>query len=232
MVFEERFVPIPPTGESVDIVQNKFGEAEINELTKKCVRAAMVLGQEQNSIKRRDLNKLAFSPNLNHRVVGALIELANFKLFKSFGMRLYELDTKYLLVNCDPQQSIMIKYSDFRSQELALLYLTLVDIFGSTDNRLLLDQIINSLEPLQLDRETLKRHLEMYMKKLYLTQQKYNDKIYYIWGSRAKAEIDPDEFFNSFLDLSGTTSQDDWPEQKLRIQNLKSIANRTIQPYR
>lgn len=165
--------------------------------------------------------------NINHRVASAILQLANKKLNDKFGMRLFELPDKIriIVVNKSPEFGSSLKQSSQSYENLAILYLILMDIFVSADDRLSFEEIAKSLKPLDLSEQELKSHLESYVKKLYL-QEKRQDLILYSWGPRAMAEVEPEIFFVRFLEMAGSSKENEWPEQKRRIEKLKSLANR------
>lgn len=224
------FVPLKPTEESMIVLSNLESESH-DKMVGDCVHALVVLGQNRNPIKRTDLNKLAFPHNIRGKLPVAIVQAANKELNKTFGMRLYELEdrTKYLLVNSNPGFSNLIDHSDDTCSELTTLYFILLDIFASPDEKLPEEDIHRSLKHLDHNSASLKELLDLYVKKLYLVQDKdkqQQELKIYSWGPRAYAEIEPEGFFNCFLSLSGSTSSRDWPELEKRIEKLKNIANR------
>lgn len=222
------FVTPKPTDESVSIISSKLDDEEAEDLVKKCVHALIVLGQDRNPIKKMELNRLVFT-TVHYRIVNAIIEISNKKLIEIFGMRLFELPDKsqYILVNSSPQFAENLKYDDSNCESLAALYIILMDIFVSPDDRLPMDEITKTFDVLDMDEETLKAHLEYFVRKLYLTKVRGPENVFFSWGPRSFAEVEPDAFLQRFIDMAGGGNIDDWPEQKRRIEKLKSLGNRT-----
>lgn len=218
------FLSLTPSQEAVSIISSKLEDEEYEELVRKCVHALIVLGQDRTPIKRLELNKIVFS-NVNYRVAGAIVQVANKELDHLFGMRLYELSDKlrFILVNSEPTFATAIKYSDPMCEWLAILYLILIDIFSSPENRLPFEDIQKSLQPLDISEASLKNHLDTFTKKFYLQSEKRQDNVFYSWGERSMAEVEPESFFNRFLEMAGGNPDTEWPEQRARIEKLKSI---------
>lgn len=223
----DKFIRLRPTQESVETINEKFDKVEADTIVKKCVHSIILLGMGRNVIDRMTLRSLVF-PNMFYKYVAIFMEIANMQLNELFSMRLYEMDAKYLLVNSKPDAQDMIEPTNDKHEYLALLEFILLDIFGSTENRLNLDELMNSLSPLELEKSHVEEYIEKFMKRQYLDKVKDNGKIYYKWGPRAKAEIDPDGFFDLFLELNESRSPDDWPELKRRIEELKEIPDRYL----
>lgn len=224
------FVPLKPTPDSSVILSNLEPDA-YDKMVRDCVHALIVLGQNRNPIKKTDLNKIAFPSRERSKIPGAIIQAANRQLNKIFGMRLYEFEiaqqpSRYLLVNSKPGLSDWSNYSDDTCSELTTLYFILMDIFVSPDEKLAEEDIQATIKPLDHSKESIKEFLELFVKKLYLVQEKQQDSKMYSWGPRAYAEVEPENFFNCFLNLSGNTSAREWPDLEERIERLKNIANR------
>lgn len=206
----------------------RLGEAERKELVRNCVQAIIVLGQNQNAIKRLDLNKLV-NPGTNYRIAAAVLQAANKEMDSLFGMRLFETEdkTKYILVNRSTEFATYQRHSPNAKFELTVLYFILVGIFTSADEKLADDEITKSLKPLDISATIQKSLLDSFVKKLYLTVEKVEESRFYRWGPRAIAEVDPVNFFNRFLDLTGSSSDKEWPDLCARIEKLKAIHDRS-----
>lgn len=223
------FIPLRPTAESNQALSNLEPDS-YDKMVKDCVQACITLGQNRNPIKKADLNKLVFQGK-GIKIPGAILQVANKELNKVFGMRLYELDdkTKYLLVSSKPSLNGVVdssSMSDSTCEELAVLYFILMDIFVSADERLSEEDIQGTLKPLDLSKNSIKDLLDLYVKRLYLVQDKRQELRLYSWGPRAYAEVEPENFFNRFLNLAGDTSAKDWPDIERRINKLKTMENR------
>lgn len=220
------FVPLRPTADSEGII-SRLEEDERNQLIKKCVQAAIVLGQGQTPIKKTELNKLVF-PSSNFRLHNAILQSANYELNKVFGMRLFEMPDKarYLLVNSKFDFTAYQTFSQTEYGEFTVLLFVLLEIFASPDENLSEEDIRNSLSPMRLTNDELKVHLDSLTKQLYLTMTRISDIRHFAWGPRSIAEIDPDNFFHCFLEVVGNNTDKDWPEQKKKIDKLKHIENR------
>lgn len=206
----------------------RLGEIERKELVRNCIQAIIVLGQNRNTIKRVELNKL-FLPYTNYRIAAAILQAANKEMDSLFGMRLFETEdkTKYLLINRSTEFAIYQRRSATEKQEWAVLYLILVGIFASADEKVSEEELIESLRPLDLLATVLKSLLESFVKRLYLTVEKIEETRFYRWGPRAVAEVDPESFFNRFLDLTGSSSDKEWPDLCVRIDKLRGIHERS-----
>lgn len=192
----------------------------------RCVQALLILGQERTPIKKSDLNRMVFPSGVHYRLVAAVTSLANKKLHKIFGMRLFEVEdkTKYLLVNSEMDISQYFDDEKVVQRELVVLYFMLMGIFVSPDERMTIEEIEKSIrQPLCLSSETIKEYLDLFTKKLYLKQEKHQEIKLYGWGERAIAEIDPENFFQCFLNLTEDASDKAWPELRNRIENLNQI---------
>lgn len=213
--------------ENQDILE-KLSEENRKELIRSCIHAIIVLGQNKTPIKRQELNKLVF-PTSNYRISGAVLQAANRELNSIFGMRLYETadKLKYLLVNKSTDYAAYQKHSENSESELTVLYFVLVGIFSSADEKLSEDEILKSLKPLEISVTTLKNYIDSFVKKLYLTSERIEESKFYRWGSRAMAEVNPVEFFNRFLELSGSSSSKEWPDLIVRVEKLKALHERT-----
>lgn len=220
------FVRLRPSAESEEVL-SKIAQEERDKLTRKCVQASIVLGQNRSPIKKAELNKLVFTTS-HFRLHNAIIQAANYELNKNFGMRLYELNdkTRYLLVNSKSDFTPFQAFSQEECYEYTVLCFILIELFASPDENLSEEEIRKSLSPMKMTNDELKEHLDSLTKHLYLTQTRNQDTRYFSWGPRSTAEIDPDKFFETFLEWVGETSDKDWPEQKKRIDKLKAIENR------
>lgn len=163
--------------------------------------------------------------------MNAITVAANIRLDKDFGMRLYELEdrSKYLLVNSRADYASYTKRSKTEEEQLTILYLILTDIFASPEEKVSETDMIDTLSVLGLDERDLKKHIDTLFKKMYITHVKdpmHQDAKFIAWGPRAEAEIDPDNFFMSFLKMTEDGNEGNWPDQKRRIEKLKSIAYR------
>lgn len=202
---------------------------------KNCLSGIMVLSQNRQVIKRAELTKLIYhgSRNQYFRITKLIMHKASHDLYKYMGMRLYDLgDSKgYILVN---EHSELSQYRREHSQEqcneLAVIFLTLMEIFTSSDESSTEEQIREVLKHLDLEEDDLKKHFDFMLKKLYIVPVKeiiyQQDEKLYKWGPRAIAEVDPDRFMEAFLDLAEDGEAKDWPDQKRRIDLLKEIPNR------
>lgn len=211
--------------EEVQETINQLPEEDRHKLVKTCVSAIMVLGQNRTPIKKTDLNRHLHH---NYRINNAILVVANYELNKIFGMRLFEVENKsvLLLVNSSIEFSHYATHSKSMSNELTVLYFILMQIFASSDEAVCEDEIENALSPLGFSRDALKARIDTLVKKHYLVLTKdsfQQDVKLYTWGPRAMAEVDPDNFFECFLNLVGEGSDRDWPELKKRIDKLKSI---------
>lgn len=219
------FVPLRPTEDALVAIGSLDDDAK-DDFVKNCVQAVIVLSQNKSPIKRVDLNRLALPTN--YRISAAIIQLANRELYKTFGMRLFELEDrkKFLLVNAKTDFAQHMTFSDEECEEMTVLYFILMDIFVSPDEKIRDDEIEKSLRPLNYTSETIKSYVDTFVKRLYLTQARHHDSLLFSWGPRAVAEVEPERFFECFLELSGNTNQKDWPEIKKRIDKMKSMPNR------
>lgn len=220
------FVPLRPTTESEGII-SRLGEEERSQLVRKFVQAAIILGQNQSPIKKTEFNKLVF-PSSNFRLHNAILQAANQELNKIFGMRLFELPDKsrYLLVNSKFDFTAYQTFSQTQCEEFTVLYFVLMEIFASPDENLSEEDIRNSLSPIKMTNDELKVHLDSLTKQLYLSMTRNSDTRFFSWGPRSIAEIDPDNFFQCFIEIVGDSTDKDWPEQKKKIDKLKNIENR------
>lgn len=220
------FVPLRPTAESEGVI-SRLEEEERNQLVRKCVQAVIILGQNQSPIKKTELNRLVF-PSSNFRLHNAILQAANQDLNKVFGMRLFELPDKsrYLLVNSKFDFTSYQNFSQTECEEFSVLYFVLMEILASPDENLSEEDIRNSLSPLKMTNDELKAHLDSLTKQLYLFMTRNSDTRYFSWGPRSIAEIDPENFFQCFIEVVGDTTDKDWPEQKKKIDKLKNIENR------
>ena len=195
-----------------------------------CCTSIIVLGQNRAPIKKADINRHMMRTSNN--IKQAIFNQASYELNKTFGLRLYELEDKarLLLVNSTVDFSGYADHTEQTRQELTVLFLILMDIFASADGKLAREELEATLAPLDLSQETLKNHIDSLIKKLYIVQHKevafQQDNKLYVWGPRAMAEVDPDNFFKLFMDIVGQGTEADWPEQKKRIDKLKAIPNR------
>lgn len=208
---------------------------ENKKLIKNCQSAIVVLGQNKQPIKKLDLNKLIYtgSRSQHHTVTKAVIANANHYVHKYLGMRLFELADRFLLVNSSsiPNQCRK-EFDQEECNELAVIFLALMEIFSSSDESSTESQIKAVIQTLDLSDDDLKRHFDMLLKKLYIVQLRdksiQQDEKLYKWGPRAIAEVDPDRFMKSFLDFAEAGTENDWAEQKRRIDILKAMKNRSI----
>lgn len=204
----------------------RLEENVFQDLCKKCVNSFIVLGQDRKPIKKQDLNRLAF-PNVHFKTSAAIIQFANKELHKVFGMRIYELGdkTRYLLVNASQDcAALKLTPDDTEDEELSVLYFVLMGIFASPEEKMDDDALEKMLSDLEI--ENVQVHFESLVKKLYLTMEKDQEKKLYSWGPRAYAEVEPEEFFNRFLELAHGTSEEDWSDLRKRIDKLKSETKR------
>ena len=206
-------------------------EIERKKMKETCMSAIMVLSQNRNPIKKIDLNRLVLGGARNYRAVNAITIEANRELYRLFGMRLYELDdkSKYLLVNSSTDYSQYAKPNNAQQEEFTVLYFILIDIFASSEEKISEPEMLSTLSA--LDIADVKKHIDTLLKKLYISQIKdpmHQDTKFYTWGPRAEAEVEPDKFFQSFLDLTEDKNESHWPEEKRRVEKLKSIPNRRV----
>lgn len=196
----------------------------------------MVLGQNRQRINKDDLRDAIYTRRRkeHHTVTTAVLDHASYYLHKYMGMRLFTNDQKvYLLVNSTVIPSYCRKaLTDKECDELAVVFLVLMEIFSSPDGNTTESQIGELLATLDLSDDSIKAYVALLVKRQYIVQEK-NDNIQreeksYRWGPRAVAEVDPDNFMQSFLDLAESGSIDDWPDQKRRIELLKSVRNRRV----
>ena len=219
-----RFLPTLLDQELDELLKKNLVPDDIRKATKNCCSAILILGQNQSVIKRADLTRLTKSGTRNHRVNIAITHLANFELNKTLGMRLFESsDDKYLLVNSKIEYSEYFKHTPQGSNEMVVLFFILIIIFTSAEEKSSDSEIKNGLRALEYTDDELKKIIETLVKKNYLTQSVQQDEKLYSWGPRAVAETEPKNFFDTFLELAGEGKEDDWPEQKRRIENLKKI---------
>jgi hypothetical protein len=220
---EQRTIFDPNLPENKRILQN-------------CLSGIIVLGQNKQVIKKEELNKLIYTGTRrqHHTITKAVMAYANHDLNKYLGMRLFDLGESkgYLLVNTHSIPNHCRKEFDIEEcNELSVIFLALMEIFSSSDESCTEAQIKEVLSPLELSDEDLKRHFDMLQKKLYIVPLRntacQQEERLYKWGPRAVAEVDPDRFMKSFLDFADAGSANDWPDQKLRIEALKNVANRS-----
>lgn len=206
-------------------VLDRLEEDYAQTLTRNCVHAIIVLGQERTPIKKVDLYKLVFPTITGRSIQPAIIYMANHELNKVFGMRLYELDdkSKLLLVNSNSELGLYQNYTGQMREELTVLFFILMDIFAAPDEKKSEEELLDDVKGLDCDVETLKGYLELFVKKLYLITTRQQDHKMYAWGPRTIAEIDPEEFFKRFLELADDSKEEDWPDLKKRIDTLKKM---------
>lgn len=200
-----------------------------NTFVNNCVHAIIVLSQNRSTIKKADLYRLVFTNTSAVSIRPAVINAANSHLYKIFGMRLFEVYTehKYILVNSHTRFSEFAHHPDSMCQELTVLYFTLVDIFASSEDNKSEDDLIESLHlSLEIPEETVKGYLESFLRKNYLQMKREQDKKLYSWGHRAVAEVEPESFFRQFLRLIGAETEKDWPDLRVKIDDLKRKASR------
>lgn len=222
------FLPIHPDPLTVQFVKDKYSNNNkaVDELIRKCVHAILMLSQGgKEVVSKTILSGLVFPQGVHHTVNKAIIEIANKQLVKVFGMRLYEMDLRYLVVNASPEDADLIEYDEEETTFYAVLHLILIDIFGCTEEKLTIDEIEHHLEHLKIKRTKLEDLVSRYKMKFYLAMIKEDCKEYYKWGQRAVAEVDPDGFFESFLSLYGGDAND-YPDLSKRIDTLKRMTNR------
>lgn len=221
------FLSLDVPDEHLNIL-NRLDEVERKCLIKNCVHAIIILGQERTPIKKSDLNKLVFSTVGLRSIPQAVIQAANYELNKIFGMRLYEIDdkTKLILINSKTEFSKYHYYNTQMCEELTVLFFILMDIFAAPEEKKSEEDLLEDLKGLDCDIEILKGYLETFVKKLYLVTSREQEHRMYSWGPRTIAELDPDNFFNSFLELVGDSEDKDWPDLKKRIETLKNMENR------
>lgn len=224
------FVPLALDEEHRLALEN-IDDEEQRKLTAACLSAFMVLAQNRSPIKKSDLNRLVFSGQKYYKAVNAIVIAANKELDKIYGMRLFELEdkSKYLLVNSRADYTSYALRSSSDCQELTVLYFVLMEIFASPEEKISEADMMDMLKALDLSEKDLKKHIDSLVKRLYISVTKdamHQDMKFVSWGPRAEAEVDPDNFFNSFLKLTEDGSESNWPEQKRRIDKLKAIPNR------
>lgn len=212
------------SNEELDYAVDKLGQEAFDELVRKTVHALLILGQERTPIKRLELNKILFS-RIPHRCTGAVILAANKELYTVFGLRIFELEdkSKYLIVNAFNDLPEVIEYPDNFCEELTILYLLLTSIFAAPDEKVAEEDFMSNISPLKMDDKVLKEYLDLFLKKLYIKSMRHEDRNYFLWGPRAVAEIEPETFFNSFLQLNQEETDKNWPEQRRRIEKLKDL---------
>lgn len=226
------FLPTKVTPEYHQLFE---GTDDNQKLLKNCLSAIMVLGQNKQTIKKEELNKLIDTGTRGHHhtIKKAVVAKANYHLNKYMGMRLFYLGDRYLLVNSTnvPNQCRK-EFDQDECNELSVIFLALMEIFSSSDESSTEAQIKSVLATLGLSEDDLKKYFQMLQKKLYIQRipdrNVQEDEKLYKWGPRAIAEVDPDRFMKSFLDLAEGGTADDWPEQKRRIELLKTVPNRSL----
>ena len=228
------FLPISVPADARETVASV---EDYKKLVENCLSGIMVLGQNKQTIKRADLTKLIYTGTRTHHhtITKALIALANHDLHKYVGMRLYhdEEIKGFLLVNSTtiPNQCRK-ELSQEECDELASIFVALMEIFSSADESSTEAHIKEAMSVLDFSEDQLKTCFDMLIKKLYIVQVKNSayqpEERLYKWGPRAIAEVDPDRFMKSFLDLAESGTADDWPDQKRRIELLKSVQHRSI----
>lgn len=209
--------------ETLDNLDKDDRETYVNN----CIHAIIVLGQDRSTIKRPDLNRLVFLSNYSRTLPMAILIEANSRLNQIFGMRLFESEdkTRLILVNSLSEFSKYRNYSNHH--EMAVLYFTLMDIFAAPDECKNEEELIDNLsDSLDTQEDIIRAYLDTFVKKNYLNLEKAQDMKNYSWGDRAIAEIDPNAFFEQFLDLIGDTTERDWPDLKKRVERLNRMANR------
>lgn len=220
------FIPLRPDEDAIETA-GKLEENVFQDLCKKCVQSFLVLGQDRKPIKKQDLNRLAF-PSVHFKTCAAVIQFANKELHKVFGMRIYELDdkTRYLLVNSSPDcASLRMVPCATEDEELGVLHMALMAIFASQEEKVDEDALERLMSALEI--EDFQAHIESLVKKLYLTLEKDQEKKLYSWGPRAYAEIEPEQFFNQYLELDSGSKAEDWSHIRKRIDKLKSETQRS-----
>lgn len=221
------FLPLRPDDDA-DSTLNQMSEDIRDRAVADYVHAFIVMGADKSVIKKTDINKTVNSQQLSYKKVNAIIQAANKELNKNFGMRLYEPDkTKYILVNTNVESADLHLLTQEACEENTILLFILMEIFASTDEKVGESTIEENLEALELTNDELSSHLESLVKHMYLTVERQQDEKMYSWGPRAVAEVEPEAFFNRFLDLVGEgATAEDYPELIARIDKLKSIPNR------
>lgn len=227
------FLPLAASDQLREVATS-IQEEDAAAAIKKCVQMIIILGQDNKPIKRSDLNKAFSQYSINSvRAYKYLIEAANLKLYKLTGLRLYELDdkTRYLLVNGSSHFAMLKNHSDEACMEYTVLYLILMEIFGSQSQSVPVDSIKKSLEPLRFSEEDLKNCIEVALKKMYIIEKKDDDERSYIWGPRAYAEVEPDNFYAYFKELleeDPANNQSMMKEYDDRYAKLKHMPNRYL----
>ena len=226
------FLPVKVSADHQQLFTNT---EENKKLLKNCLSAIMILGQNKQTINKQDLNKLIYTGTRvqHHTIKKAVIAHANHDLNKYMGMRLFDLGDKYLLVNSiSVPNQCRRDFDQEEAKELAAIFLALMEIFSSSDESSSEDQIKSVMATIGMSEDDLKKSFNMLLKKLYIVPVRdrnvQQEEKLYKWGPRAIAEVDPDRFMKSFLDFAEGGSADDWPEQKRRIELLKSVPNRSL----
>lgn len=216
------FVATTVSREEEKIVKDALTEEEIKRCNKNAIAAILTLGQKQAAIKRLDVNKLIKTGQRYHKVNHALITFASHDLYKTLGLRLFEFDDKFILVNSSIDYSKFLTHKPEGKEELVILFFTLIAIFASSEEKCSERGLVTALRGLDIKEQDLVKTFSTLVKKAYLTKRHEQDEQMYAWGPRAVAETDPANFFDCFLELA-EGKEDDWPEQKRRIEILQKI---------
>lgn len=220
------FLPVKKTEES-RLALESVSEEDQKKLVNSCVHSLLVGNQKQSVIKKADLHR--HHDRQYYKINNAILNYASYELFKHFGHRIYEVDReRLLLVNSSTKFARPAsEFSEEVRVERFALFFTLIEVLVSADEKVSFKELYNTLSALDHSEETVKDYTDKWVKQLYLTMTKDNsnpeDKCFG-WGARALAELDPQGFKESFLELAGGTEAD-WPEQIARIEKLKQIPN-------
>lgn len=219
------FLPLEAPAVPIDESQKQ----EFRDTIRKAVQCILLLAKDRSPFRKADLNRMAFAgSSISIRHYAKLVLMANIDLNRWMGMRLYELDDKlrYILVNSNGTLSSYHKFTSEDKVDLTVIYLVLTMIFISEDQALTFENLYKNLSSLKMNQDLLKTRLANMVKNLYLVEEKDQEERLYRWGQRAKAEMDPEPYFNSIKKLLGGEYGFDEKEIEKRIEVLKSMPNR------
>lgn len=205
----------------------KYEEREVNSLADKCVHALLVLAQKRMPIKKEDLYKCLFKDKRNlQRSFNEILILANQRLIKIFGQRIYDLEDKkrFIIVSTKSTFADYVDLPDAIHDELGKLFIVLVSMFASPIEKVEEDRLIEVLhEDFELSADDAKSYIQTLVKRMYIEPESSNQgRKEYKWGPRAFAEVDIDEFFKKFLSLADY-SENKWPNLAGKVETLRKI---------